>query len=135
MDKVVVRPGNPFDFEETELEELTTQLSSVEPDFEVQLEFRHERGYGVSPYEVVELVSTWGGAAAAVGMSARMLRAAARWAHARWLKDKDEHPNETPRPRTVRVIYAPDGSVIRQVAIDLPDGEPREDEPPRAARA
>jgi hypothetical protein len=128
MTEVVIRAGNPHDFTAEELEELAAIMRSADVHLGVSIDHRLEHGYGVSPWEVVEVIATLGGAAGAVQMTARSFRAAVTWARRRWEKDRLEHPNEAPRPRSVRLIYGPDGSVLRQVSIDQPDGEPNESE-------
>jgi hypothetical protein len=113
-------------FTEIELEQLLTELRAADPGVTVTLDPRSERGYGVSPWEVIEIVATAGGAAAAVQLSVTSVRAAVAWARKRWTKDKEAHPHLPPRPRSIRVIYGPDGSVLKVVSIDLPEGEPQE---------
>ena len=114
------------------MEELHDLVSSVEgevdADVAVSTYLRREDGYGVTLYEVIAI---WDLAAQVVGNTAIIggpFYAAARWAQKRWLKDKEERPNERPAPRSVS-LYGPDGTEIRSVVIDEPDGE-IQDQPP-----
>jgi hypothetical protein len=128
MREVLIRPANPYDYTAEELEELAGLIRDADPDLVVSIDGRSERGYGVTPWEVVEVVATVGGAAGALQMTAQGFRAAVAWARRRWVKDRSDHPTEPPRPRSVRLLYGPDGSVLSQISIDLPDGEPLETE-------
>lgn len=130
MADIIIRPGNPYDFTADELSELLTLLRSDQASESIEVELLTERGYGVSPWEIIEIIGAIGGAAETVKLSAVMVHRATAWARERWQKDRSEHPNEPPRPRGVRLIYGPDGSVLRAISIDLPDGEPTEEEPP-----
>ena len=126
---ILIRPGNPYDFTNSELESLAEELRAADPTLDITVEARSERGYGVSPWEVVELIATAGGATEAVRQSARAVSATVSWARRRWNKDRDDHPGEPPRPRSVRLRFGPDRSIARDISIDLPHGEPEEKTP------
>jgi hypothetical protein len=127
MVEIHITPTNPFDFSSEELEGLAESLRSEDSAALIHVRTRPEHGYGVSPYEVVELVATAGGAAAAVDQTVAIFRRAVNWTRERWQRERSEKPDESPRPRTVRLVYGPDGDVLKSVTIDLPDGEPQED--------
>lgn len=124
-DVYLVSP-NPYDFSADELEEVADIVRAAEPDLEIEAGAHPERGYGVSTYEVIDIVSTVGGAGSVVVSVTTGLNAVIKWARARWTRDREEHPDENPRPRLVRVLYGPTGEVLLRVAIDEPDGEPEE---------
>jgi hypothetical protein len=128
MNELVITPGNPHDFAGDELDSLAETLRGSAPSFNVRVIAKPERGYGVTPYEVITIIATVGGAGAAIKESIQAARAAARWARERWQRDRNEHPIERPRPRMV-VLYGPDGRVLAEVLIDLPEGEPTETPP------
>lgn len=126
---LIIEPGNPFEYSEEELHDLVTSVESeVADDVIVSTYLRREDGYGVTLYEVI---AVWDLAAQVVGNTAIIggpFYAAARWAQKRWHNDKKENPDERPAPRSVS-LYGPDGTEIRSVIIDEPDGD-IQDQPP-----
>ncbi|MCX4436572.1 hypothetical protein [Streptomyces mirabilis] len=134
MASVYIVTPNPYDFSDDELEEVAEVAKEADPSLDLGTGAQHERGYGVDTYEVLDVIATTGGAAAAVDQVRVALTAVTKWARARWTRDRDEHPDENPRPRMIRVLYGPTGEVLLRVAIDEPDGEPEqvdEDHPDR----
>ncbi len=123
MPDIIVRSSNPYDLSVEELETLAEALRASDQDLDVEVQVLPERGYGVTPYEVIEIVSTVGGAAGAV----QLVASAVAWAQRRWKRQKAEHPERAPRPKAVKYIYAGDGQVLRSVTIDGTTGEATED--------
>ncbi|MER7839183.1 hypothetical protein ABTY98_25745 [Streptomyces sp. NPDC096040] len=121
----IVTP-NPYDFSGDELDEVVKVVKSADPSLDLEAGAQYERGYGVDTYEVLDVIATTGGAAAAVNQVRVALTALTKWTRARWTRDRDEHPDENPRPRMIRVLYGPTGEVLLRVAIDEPEGEPEE---------
>ncbi len=124
MADITVRSRNPYDFTELELEELATTLRGVQAELSVEPQKHEERGYGVTPYEVIEIVSTVGGAAGAM----QLVQATIVWLQQRWGRQKSEHHERNPRPKVVKYIYGPDGRVLRSVTIDASTGEATDDD-------
>ncbi|WP_405993074.1 hypothetical protein [Streptomyces sp. NBC_00986] len=130
MSEISLRSANPYDFSQEELEQVASLLRE-EPELEVTVDVQPERGYGVTPIEVVVLAfigkALAGGAIGAVGEMA--VKKVAHWARARWRREKEAHPEFPPRPTMIQVLYGPGGDVLKEILIDLPDGEPREKTP------
>jgi hypothetical protein len=129
MTEILIRSANPFDFEPEELEGLANLLREHEPSLDIRVDSQHERGYGVTPYEVIQLIATTGDAAVVLAAGARAVNRSIKWARERWLKDKDSHPGESPRPRVIEVLDG-DGHVLTKITIDVPDGDPRQEDAP-----
>jgi hypothetical protein len=127
MTEILIRPANPFDFEPEELEELANQLREDEPSLDIRIDAQRERGYGVTPYEVIQLIATTGDAAVVLAAVAKALNRSIKWARERWQKDKDSHPSQSPRPRVIEVLDG-DGHMLTKITIDLPDGDPRQED-------
>lgn len=127
MTEILIRPANPFDFEPEELEELANRLREAEPSLDIRVDVQTERGYGVTPYEVIQIIATTGNAAVILAAGAKTLNRTIKWTRDRWQKDKDNHPGESPRPRVIEVIDQ-DGHVLTSIKIDIPDGDPKEDD-------
>ncbi len=123
MPDIVVRSSNPYDLSAGELEDLAEALRSSGEGLDVEVQTLPERGYGVTPYEVVEIVSTVGGAAGAV----QVVASAVAWAQRRWKSQKAEHPERAPRPKVLKYIHGADGQVLLSVTIDGATGEATED--------
>jgi hypothetical protein len=124
---LLIRPGNPYDFEDGGLQTLADEIRAADTDIVIDIDPRSERGYGVTPWEVVEIVATIGGAAEAVRLTAKSVSVAVAWMRRRWQKDCGEHAGQPPRPRSV-LLLLPDRTLLRKISIDLPDGEPTEEE-------
>jgi hypothetical protein len=127
MVSVILDPGNPLDFSESDLNELAGRLKA-QHEAEVEIVPRPERGYGVTFHEVMNIWVNVTGIAGGTATGVAILRSVAKWARERWHKDRDEHPGSRPRPRSV-TLYGPDGRAIKTIEIDEPSGEPIEREP------
>jgi hypothetical protein len=125
--EIVLEPGNPHDFSQVELSELANQLTDLH-GFPTRVGIREERGYGVTFHEVMHVWVDVVEATAGTGATAVLLKSIVDWARRRWKKDKADHPNSHPRPRSV-ILYDAKGHPIKIVRIDVPDGEPVEEEP------
>ncbi|MER8116464.1 hypothetical protein [Streptomyces sp. NPDC094031] len=120
---VTVRAANPYDFDSAELEEVAQIIRAAASELDVQVMERSERGYGVNAGETLDLLlNTTITSAISIAMPALVA-----WARARWKHEREEHPELPPRQRSVRIIYGPTGEVLRSVVVDLPDGEPSEE--------
>ncbi|MFE4622110.1 hypothetical protein [Streptomyces mirabilis] len=130
MLEIALRAPNPYDFTPQELEEIVSLLRE-DPELQVTVDVQPERGYGVTPIEVVVLVFV--GKAVASGALAYggevAVKKAVGWARDRWRREREEQPELPPRPRRIQILYGPDDQVLREIAIDLPDGEPQETQP------
>jgi hypothetical protein len=125
MTQVIIEPGNPNDFTADELDELARSLCSADSSLDVRTAIRPERGYGVTLDEVLNIwVEATSGITGTVGVGV-IITTVVKWAKERWRKDRDQHDGHTPRAR-VLPFYGPDGTVMKQVRIDIPDGEPQE---------
>jgi hypothetical protein len=118
MQSTIIRPENPHDFSEEDVDDLKRHLAveAAEADFVVDL--GEERGYGVNLYEVVQVVADVRGAGGDYVIAGLLL-----WMRKRWKRDKDR--SGQPRPRSV-IVLDEDGKVVRSYDIDEPDGEPRQ---------
>src|ERR1700738_2655207 len=130
MAEILIRPANPFDFEPEELEELANQLREDDSSLDVRIDAQRERGYGVTPYEVIQIIATTGDAALVLGAGAKVVLRSIKWARERWQKEKDTHSSQPPRPRVIEVLDE-DGHVLTKITIDLPDGDPRQEDNPK----
>jgi hypothetical protein len=122
VDRVILDPANPHDFELSELQDLAAQLQPKLPDAEITPVLRSEEGYGGPWSEVLYIWLEVKDNVDAIGFLA------IAWSKKRWHRDRDKHPPpEKPRPRTITVIQ--EETITRTVTIDLPDGEPVDEEP------
>jgi hypothetical protein len=131
MPEILIRPANPFDFEPEELDELANQLRESDPSLDIRIDTQRERGYGVTPYEVIQLIATTGDAVVVLAAGANAVNRSIKWARERWQKDKTSHSGQSPRPRVVEVLDE-NGHVLTKITIDLPDGDPRQEDGPKS---
>ncbi len=103
------------------------------PNAHVTVQRREELGYGVTLYEVIQVIADVRGAGGdlLVGALAQPL---IKWMRERWQQDRDKHPDSKPRPRSI-VFFDADRNKFRSITIDLPDGEPHEDKVGDTTRA
>ena len=119
----ILEPGNPYDFSQSELEGLRAEIEAQFDDARVELARRPERGYGVTLHEVL---AVWDLATDIVGdvtTVAGPIGLIVSWMRRRSRKERDEHPDSQPRPRTIEIL-GPDGRVLKTVVIEDPDAEP-----------
>jgi hypothetical protein len=126
MTQIRIRPVNPYDFSQEELDTLAEEIRQEDPTLEVEISDLPERGYGVTPTEIITIITAAGAVAAALGETAKATDAAVRWIRRRWQKDKQESDG-TPRRRVIRILYGPNGEQLKSIAIDEPDGTPQEE--------
>lgn len=115
MSSILVKPGNPHDFSSEELDDLRQHLAREAPEADVVVESRDERGYGVTLYEVVQVIADVRGAGGDYVIAAVIL-----WMRRRWKRDKEQ--GKRPRPRSI-IILDPEGNRLRSYDIDEPEGE------------
>lgn len=125
MQEIRIRPGNPNDFSEEDLSDLLNSVDDLD-GAKVRCEERDERGYGVTFYEVIQVVADIRGAGGDLIVGA-LLHRIAIWLERRWQSDHDERPDVPTRPRSI-VLLDGEGNKIRIINIDEPDGEPREEQ-------
>jgi len=125
VSEIKIRPSNPYDFSPEELSELAEEIRQEDPTVEVEVDSLPEQGYGVTPVEVIAIITATGGSVAAVKETAKAAQTAINWMRKRWQKDKEKAVGP-PRRRTVRILYGPDGDELKSVTIDEPDGSPEE---------
>lgn len=118
MAEYTLLPGNPYDFTSDELKDLEREVRSQAPGVDVALGEKVERGYGVTLYEVIQVVADVRGAGGDL-----VLVAVVAWLRKRWRRD--QAAGRRPRPRSV-VLLDSDGKKLRSIDIDEPEGEPRE---------
>lgn len=124
--KIVVEPGDPFDFDDDELHELADRIRRSEPGGIVDVAKRPEHGYGVTLIEVLNLYLEIYGATGTAWGTIKAVRGSVEWLQQRWRKDSEDNPEERPRPRSLRV-YDENGKLIGRVWIEEPNGEAVED--------
>ncbi len=120
MTAIRVVPGNPHDFSPAELDDLRQHLREQAPGSDVVVEAPEEHGYGVTLYEVIQVIADFRGAGGDY-----VIAAVVYWLQRRWRRDKKR--NDNPRPRSIIVLDA-EGNKLRTINIDEPDGEPRDDD-------
>ncbi len=125
MQEFRIQPGNPNDFTEEELGDLLKSVDDLN-GAKVRLGKRDERGYGVTFYEVIQVVADIRAAGGDVVLGA-LLHCIVTWLKRRWQCDRDEHSGAPPRPRSI-VLLDSKGNKIRTINIDEPDGEPQEEQ-------
>jgi hypothetical protein len=118
VSKIILEPGNPFDFDDRDLEGLADELrvESGKPTVVVR---RAEHGYGVSFHEVLHLWVVWnnlGGPEATA-----VVAAVTGWAIRRWKSDRVQHPNQ-PRPRSV-IIWGSNEKPLKSITVDALDAD------------
>jgi hypothetical protein len=122
--RVILDPANPHDFELSELQDLAAQLQAELLDAEITPVLRPEEGYGGPWSEVLYVWLEVKDNVDAIGF----LAVAIAWLKQRWERDRDKHPPPgKPRSRTLHVYE--EEKTTRIIRIDLPDGEPVEEEP------
>lgn len=125
--EIVLEPGNPQDFTEEELQALAENIRDQMPGITPRIVVREERGYGVTWAEVIHIYSMAKDVAANLAFWSGVLAPVVLWARARWKKDRELHPEATPRPRIV-TLYGPDGTPLKQIRVAHPDGATTEEE-------
>lgn len=118
MTEFKIQPGNPHDFKPEELANLISEVRSQVTGIDVIAQEKVEQGYGVTLYEVIQVVADVRGAGGDL-----VLGAIAMWLRNRWKRDKDA--GRRPRPRSVVLLDA-EGNKLKSIDIDEPDGELRE---------
>jgi hypothetical protein len=111
-DDILLEPGNPFDFDRADLEELAASLSQL-TDTPARVAIRDERGYGVTAMEVLHV---WLPDADALVNAAMLLSHLTNWAKDRQHRERRDHPDEPVRTRYVDLL-GPDGTAISRVEI------------------
>jgi len=127
MTQVVLEPGNPHDFTQNELDELS-KLLQEQHGVDVRTAFRPQRGYGITFPEVINVFVDVSEAASSIAGGIAVLKTVVTWAQNRWRKDRDKDTRSKPRPRVV-VLYDGGGKLLKRVTVDSPSGEPTEEEP------
>lgn len=118
---ILLDPANPYDFSREELEALAKTLEADSPGTDVVAAFRLEEGYG-GPWSEVLYIWHEG---KEVAETAVLLAGAVKWMKSRWHRDYAKHPDK-PRPRNV--VEIEEERIVRDVRIDLPDGEAVEEQ-------
>jgi hypothetical protein len=121
--KIGIEPGNPHDFTRAELNEVAELVRAEQPDADVHICVRPERGYGVTDYEVLKLVIEAAGVT--VGGLA-LVQKVIEWCAKRWKNDLEA--TGRPRRRSV-MIYDANGRPVKHVRIQEPDGVPIVEDP------
>lgn len=118
MSRIILEPGNPFDFDDDALDELARELHAASGKATVVAR-RPEHGYGVTFNEVLHVWVVWNnlGGPYAVGL----VLAVRKWAVKRWKADRAAHPDQ-PRPRSV-TIWGANGKPLKSIKVDLGEGD------------
>lgn len=111
---VTLRAPNPYDFTPEELAEAAALIRNAAPSLNVDVLDHTEHGYGVDAGETLDLLVN----SAVPAVMAVAVQAAVDWMKERLRRERDEHPELPPRPRTVRVLHGPNGEVLSRVTID-----------------
>jgi hypothetical protein len=125
---LLLDPANPYDWEPGELEQFVRDLETETPGITAVPIRRPEEGYGGPFIEVLHVWQEYSSAVGGAATTAAATRYIIRALQKRWRQDREEHPApEKPRPRTFS-LYNENDELIRSVRIDLPDGEPVEED-------
>ncbi len=122
MTRLVLEPGNPYDFTQGELGALAEALREEDTTLDVVTIHRPEEGYGVTLTEVLHIFVEHKdevvlGTRAGVKLMQIM--------RDRWKRDGRER---------VVIVYGPDGEPLREVRIAGPDGDAVDADPPTEPR-
>jgi hypothetical protein len=117
-DEILIEPGNPYDFDRTDLEELAEAVSS-ETGLPVETALRDEVGYGVSATEVLHV---WLPDLDVVLNATLMSSSLASWLRDRWRSEREAHPEAPVRRRYVDLL-GPDGKVLKAIEVTEPEGD------------
>jgi hypothetical protein len=105
-------PGNPLDYERDDLVHLVESLSDVQ-DAEVSLvDVEGDAAYGVTFYEVIQVVSNVRGAGGDVALGYIIARIV-KWQRDRRRREREQEPGVAPRPRSI-VVLDEDGNKITE---------------------
>jgi hypothetical protein len=132
---LLLDPANPHDWDAGELEQFARDLEAETAGVSAVAVRRPEEGYGGPLIEVLhvwqEYSNTIGGIAPTAAGATWIIKALQK----RWRRDREEHPEpERPRSRAFN-LYNENDELIRSVSIDLPDGEPVEQNVPQGQGA
>jgi hypothetical protein len=129
-DEVLVEPGNPFDFERADLDELAEALAKA-TEAPARVVVRDEIGYGVTGGEVLHV---WLPDTDVILNVAILVAHLKDWAKDRWRREREEHPADPARSHYVDLL-GPDGRAISRIEVDDSVGRvvelPVKDHPPR----
>jgi hypothetical protein len=132
---LLLDPANPHDWDPGELEQFARDLEAEIPGVSAVPVRRPEEGYGGPLIEVLHVWQEYGSAASGVATTAAGIRWTIRALQKRWRRDREEHvPPERPRSRAFN-LYDENDELIRSVSIDVPDGEPVEEDVAPGQRA
>lgn len=132
---LLLDPANPHDFDPGELEQLALDLEVDAPGLTAVAVRRPEEGYGGPLMEILHVWQEYSGDIGAIATTAAGTRWLIKQLQSRWLRDRDEHPEpERPRARVFN-LYDDNDKLVRSVVIDLPDGEPVDQDVPPDGRA
>jgi hypothetical protein len=133
--QLLLDPANPHDWEPGELEQLARDLEAETSGVSAVPVRRPEEGYGGPLIEVLHVWQEYSSAAGGVATTAAGAAWIIRALQKRWTRDREEHPApERPRSRLFN-LYDENDELIRSVSIDLPDGEPVEEDVAPGERA
>jgi len=119
---VIIDPGNPFDFDEDEMNELIQEIQEVEPDAKIVAHFREETEYGGALMEVLHIWIVGRDFVNTNWETMALVAGTVNWLRKRWQRDKRVN-SQHPRPRSA-LVYDQEERPIFSIRIDLPDGEP-----------
>lgn len=125
--RVLLEAGNPHDFENGALEALADNLNATGGFVAIPIR-RDETGYGVTFYEVLRVWIEVTGGIEATRQTVTLATAAISWLRDRWRADQELTGKARPR---VFTLYDEHDQVVREVKIDLPDGEPVDEPGPQ----
>lgn len=142
MARITIKPRNPFDFSEAELEDLAVALRELDPANEVQIQSGDEIDPRRRAVTWDQILTIGLPAAVSVIELARYTAQAIQWARRRLreqeIEQRRKHEEELAnrqrrgrkpkvhisyRPQTVNIL-APDGSVLSTVRVTDPESEP-----------
>ena len=126
MSRITIRCRNPKDVTLDEVEVLAQAIRKLLPgqDVEVLGKDQQEGAYGITWFQIVDIVLPFAGAAGALAAKEviqQITKAGIDWARSRF-KSKGH-----PKPRPVYIpIYGPDGKIVKSVVINNASDEPED---------
>jgi hypothetical protein len=132
---LLLDPANPHDWDAGELEQFARDLEAETAGVSAVAIRRPEEGYGGPLIEVLHVWQEYSSAAGGVATTGAGVAWISRALQKRWRRDREDHPEpEKPRSRAFN-LYNENDELIRSVSIDLPDGEPVEQDVAPGERA
>lgn len=135
MPQILIQPGNPYDLQAEDLEDLVEAIREIYPDNEIRLAYNDQVGHQVTLYEVV---TVWIPAASDNAALLLLVGQAVAWAIRRFRgeeQEQNDQGDETQaseidiqykyRPKSITIL-GPTGEVLKSLVVHSPHDEPED---------